>query len=158
MMIVKAHVKQDRARSLHLNGFTYQQIADSPDPTTEGKSLYANSSAARNAVIASMKRHGGDVKADKVPLGERRNTQHDRYERLLAVMLPKALQGDDKAQARVMVALRQQAELFGLITRPSAPPTIDAPEEDVVDDLTRRRELRRATARGAVPATPESAT
>lgn len=155
-MTTRAHIKQDRARSLHLGGLTYQQVADADDPTTPGKALYASAGAARNAVLASMLRHGGDTAVDKVPLAERRGTQHDRYERLITVMMSKALGGDDKAQARVMVAMRQQAELFGLITRPSPPPHVDAPEEDVVDDLQRRRELRRAaTARGAAPATSE---
>jgi hypothetical protein len=154
--------KQDQARALAIAALTFQQIADSPDPTApagQGKRLYASPGAARNAVVAAERRHGGlptlrqraepRASAD-VSTAERRSLMRARYERLVAALMPKAINGNGEAIDRVTRLLSQLAALDGLTIRPAAPVIdVSGEEGDPVDELRRRREQRaqdRATA------------
>lgn len=147
-MTTRAHAKQDHARMLKTAGLSYQQIADSPDPTADPRKptrLYASAGSARNAVLAARARHDGVLNESEITIAERRRLFDDRYERLIAAMLPAALKGDADARRDVLRAMRDQAELHGVKIRASAP-VVDTggEEDDPVDELAVARERRAA--------------
>jgi hypothetical protein len=123
--------------------------------------LYASPGAARNAVLAADRRHGGlpsiknqdgsrsSAAPDEVSTAERRAVMRARYERLIQALMPKAMTGNGEAIDRVTRVLTQMADLDGLKIRPAAP-TLDVggEEGDPVDELRRRRE-QRGSGRGA---------
>jgi hypothetical protein len=151
-----AEAKQDQARSLLIAGATYQQIADSPDPTAPPdapRRLYASPGAARNAVLAADRRHGGlpavrqrETRGGppaEVSTAERRSLLRARHERLLAAVMPRAMTGNGEAIDRATRLLGQMADLDGLKIRPAAPVLeVGGEEDDPVDELRRRREAR----------------
>ena len=146
----RAHVKQDHARLLRTSGMTFADIADSFDPTGPPERpgcLYANASAARNAVITARLRHGGEIEPQSVAAAERRATSDDRYEQLIQAWMPRAMEGDVDAAGIVARAMAAQATLHGLNLRPPAAVVASAASDDPADDIARKRAERQAASR-----------
>ena len=149
-MTSRAQAKQDHARLLRTGGLSYAQIAAAFDPTGPPQNpgrLYANASAARNAVITARLRHGGEIEPQSVSAAERRALSDDRYERLIQTWMPKALSGDAEAAQIVERAMLGQATLHGLNLRPPAALIDAAPGNDPADDIARKRAERQAALR-----------
>lgn len=144
-------VKQDQARTLRLSGMTWQEVADSPDPTTgdigEYRPLYASPSAAQIGARAADERARGGK--EPTP-NEKRGILNDRYELLTYTWMNKAMEGDDVAAGIVLRAWRQQAQLHGLNLRaPAAERERSEGKVDPVDDVARKRAARQRAVRGA---------
>lgn len=143
--------RQDEARSRYLAGMTWQEVADSPDPTSEigeSRPLYATAAAARSAASHAQARAMGMGRGqDKPPSQEeRRRKAHDRYDLLIFAWMERAMEGDDVAATIVLRAQQAQARLYGLNLRPiAAPAESSGGEVDPVDELARRRAERRGT-------------
>lgn len=142
--------RQDHARMLRLSGMTWQEVADSPDPTGPvgtADPLYGSADAARDAARIAAARHGGTASDTSPPvtMEERRQLLWDRYELLIFAWQEKALGGDDVAAGIVRQSLVAQSRLYGLNMRPPAVPTERTGEEvDPVDDIGRKRAERQA--------------
>jgi hypothetical protein len=138
---------QERAHFLRTVGaLDFDRIAESPDPTGTGPSLYSNAAAARQAYLAHATRVRGTKEEPALTVRERRALTDDRYERILQAWMVKALGGSETATMLCLRALHDQQELWGLRIRPSSP-DIEESTEDVADDLADRRATKRSKAR-----------
>lgn len=146
-----ARIRQDHAWELRVSGMTFQEVADSGDPThSDGyRALYASAGSARNAFLAAQFRHDGDLDTGAVAPDERRGLTHDRYELLIRAWMPKAVEGDEMAAGVVARSLSSQARLYGLNLRPASVPVDGGGGEDGVDEVARQRADRRSRARDA---------
>lgn len=150
---------QERAYTLKAyGGMSFDAIARTPDPTGKSATLYANASAARAAYLAQAARVRGTEGEPAPTVAERRALTDDRYERIIQALMPKALQGNHEAADRVLRAMAQQAELYGLKTRAASPAIEDSKGGDPADELAERRrraqEQAAAALRGSASAAP----
>lgn len=153
---------QERAYTLKTyGGMSFDAIANTPDPTGKSPTLYANASAARAAYLAQAARVRGTEGGPAPTVSERRALHDDRYERIIRAFMPTAMQGNGEAADRVLRALAQQADLYGLRTRAAAPAIEDPKGGDPADELAERRrraqEQAAAALRAATPAAPPPA-
>jgi hypothetical protein len=159
------HDRMDLARDLWLNGQTYQQIADTLDPYVDQanrKSLYASSGAARNAVMAAIRRHAANERRtdepEPEPVGPEpeldsptvvRSRISQQWDMIINHWMPKVMEGDDaEATGIVARALQSQARLYGVNLKPASVPEEkpggESPVDEVADRRRRRRERRQS--------------
>jgi len=161
-----SHDRQDLARDLWLNGQTYQQIADTFDSFVEDqsqrKTLYASAGAARNGVMAAIRRHAANEtrtdEPDPEPSGPEpvlepanviRARISQQWDMIVNHNMPKAMEGDEAAAGIVARALQSQARLYGVNLKPASVPEEkpggESPVDEVADRRRRRRERRHAS-------------
>lgn len=143
MAVKDAADKQARALGLHLQGASYQQIADVLG--------YANRMSAHKAVTAALKN-----RVPPVETVEAYQVEAARLEMVLTALSPAVRAGDTKATPLFMAAAARRTELARFMAEPAAaaeatrPPEVRTP----LDELVARRATRgnRGVVRGAKPA------
>lgn len=135
--------RQQRALALHLQGATFEQIAQLLG--------YASRGSAHNAVQAALK--------NRVPTASRveaYRVEAARCDMVLTALAPQVKAGDPKSVALFLTASERRTQLAGLL---DDAPSASKPAQEVrtpLDELHARRAARggnRGTSRGARAAT-----
>lgn len=130
--------KQARALALHLQGASYDQIAELLG--------YASKAGAHKAVQSALK--------NRVPSASREDayrTEAARLDLVLTALSPLVRKGDPKSVALFLAASERRTEVADLIAASSIGTGADAPATGVrtpIDEINARR-ASRGTARGA---------
>ena len=126
--------KRTRALALHLQGASYQQIADALG--------YAGKSGAHAAVREALADRGSSSE-----LVEAYQVEAARIDLLVAALSPAVRSGDVQAIDRYLKVIERRTALAALIAD-AAPPVEDERVRTPLDELNARRAARGSTAAG----------
>lgn len=137
--LVAAAAKRQKALALHLQGASYQQIADAVG--------YNSRSAAHNAVRTALTdRQSGDT--GPVGTTEAFETEAARVDVVIASLSPAVRMGDPASVNAYLKAIARRTALAGMIAASQPAPVVQEVKSPL-DELRERRAARGAGSAGA---------